>query len=95
MGGTATLRPLIVTWLFGLGSYGTIFGAVQIFQSLGAALFPLLGGMIFDASGSYQLAILLFSSLAAASGVLYLCLHPPVRAVTAPSGPNAGAGPRP
>ncbi|MBW1788948.1 MAG: MFS transporter, partial [Deltaproteobacteria bacterium] len=54
MGGTATLRPLIVTWLFGLGSYGAVFGATQIFQSMGSSLFPLVAGMIFDATGSYR-----------------------------------------
>jgi sugar phosphate permease len=79
MGGTATLRPLIVTWLFGLTSYGTIFGAMQVLQSLGSSLFPLLGGVIFDATGSYQWAFLLFALTAAASGVLYLLLPSPAR----------------
>jgi sugar phosphate permease len=74
MGGTATLRPLIVTWLFGLGSYGAIFGAMQVFQALGSSLFPLAGGIIFDATGSYQWAFLLFAAMAAVSGVLYILL---------------------
>jgi sugar phosphate permease len=77
MGGTATLRPLIVTWLFGLGSYGTIFGAIQVFQSLGSSLFPLLGGIIFDATGTYQWAFLLFAAMAVVSGMLYIFLPSP------------------
>ncbi len=77
MGGTATLRPLIVMWLFGLGSYGAIFGATQVFQSLGASLFPLLGGMIFDATGSYNWALVLFALSAALAGVLFLVLPKP------------------
>lgn len=80
MGGTATLRPLIVTWLFGLSSYGTIFGAIQIFQGMGSALFPLLGGLIFDTTGSYYLAFLLFISAAVVSGILYLFIPIPSRA---------------
>jgi MFS family permease len=77
MGGTATLRPLIVTWLFGLSSYGAIFGATQVFQSLGSSLFPLLAGLAFDATGSYDRALLLFALSAALAGVVYLFLSPP------------------
>jgi sugar phosphate permease len=77
MGGTATLRPLIVTWLFGIGSYGTIFGAMQVLQSIGPALFPLLGGLIFDATGNYQWAFILFMSTATISGFIYLLIPVP------------------
>lgn len=80
MGGTATLRPLIVTWLFGLSSYGTIFGAMQVLQSIGPALFPLLGGLIFDATGSYLWAFLLFMVSAAVSGFIYLIIPRPSKA---------------
>ncbi len=80
MGGTATLRPLIVTWLFGMSAYGTIFGVIQIFQAMGSALFPLFGGLIFDATGSYYWAFLFFILAAVASGVLYLLIPVPPRA---------------
>jgi len=78
MGGTATLRPLIVTWLFGMGSYGAIFGATQVFQSLGSSLFPLLAGMVFDATGSYDRALLLFALSASLAGILFLFMSPPL-----------------
>jgi sugar phosphate permease len=77
MGGTATLRPLIVTCLFGFGSYGAIFGATQIFQSAGSSLFPLVAGMIFDTTGSYHLVLLLFALTAALAGGIYLFLPTP------------------
>jgi sugar phosphate permease len=77
MGGAATLRPLIVTWLFGLGSYGTIFGGVQMFQAAGSALFPLLGGVIFDSTGSYHIAFVLFMLTAMLAGAIYLFIPGP------------------
>jgi cyanate permease len=36
--------------------YGTIFGLVHLSNGLGAALGPWLGGALYDALGSYQLA---------------------------------------
>ena len=38
---------------FGLASYGTIFGVINLSSMLGGAIGPLTAGMIFDANGSY------------------------------------------
>ena len=50
---------MIVSTTFGMASYGTIFGMLNLFQSLGGAAGPLLAGYIFDSSGSYFWAFIL------------------------------------
>jgi MFS family permease len=65
MGATVVLVPLLVAEVFGTGSFGTLFGAVNAVQGLGLAIGPLAAGIIFDTFGSYNIAF-------EASLVLYL-----------------------
>ena len=44
---------------FGVGSLGTIMGAIVVGFSLGAALGPYVGGLIFDVTASYHMAFLI------------------------------------
>lgn len=62
MGGAITLRPMIVGETFGTRSFGAIFGLMMFFATVGGAIGPLLAGMIYDSTRSYQLAILIFSA---------------------------------
>ena len=59
-GGQAPMASLIVADLFGLKAHGIIFGAINFIGAIGAAIGPLLVGYIFDKTGSYQSAFLLF-----------------------------------
>lgn len=63
---------------FGMRALGAIFGVILFSGTVGAAVGPILAGMLFDATGSYFWA---FATLAAMSGVaLALVLSLPRRA---------------
>ncbi len=63
-GGLFTLISPMIAELFGLGSHGVIFGAINFLAAAGGAIGPVAVGYIFDVTGSYQLGFIL---LAAAS----------------------------
>ena len=65
-GGRNALWPLALTESFGVRNIGTIFGWLNIPFMLGNAIGPVLGGYIFDTTGSYDL---LFGLSAAASAI--------------------------
>lgn len=65
-GGRNGLWPLALTESFGVKDIGTIFGWLNIPFMLGNAIGPVLGGYIFDTTGSYDL---LFGLSAAASAI--------------------------
>ena len=46
---------------FGVRSVGTIFGVLAIAAVVGGAVGPLLAGLIFDATGSYYPAFVVFA----------------------------------
>ena len=60
MGGNITVQPLIIGQLFGTASFGAIFGWVLLAGAVGSGLGPVLMGVIFDASGSYALGLIIF-----------------------------------
>ncbi len=62
-----SLQSPILADLFGLSSLGTIMGVVHAFGSIGLMLGPVVGGYIFDVSGSYQVASLISASVALVS----------------------------
>ena len=52
-GGVMPLYAILVREYFGARIMGTTFGAVGFASTLGMALGPLAGGLLYDASGSY------------------------------------------
>ena len=54
---------MLISTNFGLAAYGTIFGAVSLFQNLGMATGPLMAGYTYDTMNSYQLAFVIFLAL--------------------------------
>jgi len=58
-GGFGTSVSVLIGRSFGLGDIGKILGALEVGIFIGAAIGPLLGGMIFDASDSYRIAFLI------------------------------------
>lgn len=60
-GGGLVLAPLMIGECFGLKSLGTIFGVLAISAVIGGAIGPLLAGYIFDSTGSYYPAFVIFS----------------------------------
>ena len=66
------LQSPIMAQLFGLGSFGSIFGIALAFSSIGFITGPVVAGHIFDITGSYQVAFIIcaamtFISLASAA----------------------------
>ena len=59
-GGFATIIGPIVTDLFGIRSHGAIMGSSTLGGTVGGAIGPIVAGSIFDMTGSYQLAFVLF-----------------------------------
>ena len=57
-GGGIPLQPALVGTIFGLSSLGAVAGGVQSGTSAGGAIGSVLGGWIYDVTGSYHYAFL-------------------------------------
>jgi len=55
-GGFGASIPALIGETFGLGSIGVIVGFMDASHGVGTAAGPIIGGLIFDASGSYDVA---------------------------------------
>lgn len=60
MGGWLTMEPLVTGELFGMASFGTIFGWVLAAAAVGSSLGPIIMGAVFDATGSYYVGLVVF-----------------------------------
>jgi len=65
VGGWMPGMSLLTSTNFGLLAYGTIFGALNTFQSIGAALAPVFMGYIYDSRGTFALAFIIIAVLVA------------------------------
>jgi len=54
---------LLTSGSFGLKHYGSVFGVINLLLNIGTATGPLAGGMVFDATGTYRWAFILFAAL--------------------------------
>jgi sugar phosphate permease len=82
MGGLFVLEPLMIREYFGLDSFGTIYGGLWAFQTLGWAAGPYITGYIFDTTGSYNLAFtaFIFATLLATVLIMFV-RHPRLSAI--------------
>ncbi len=62
-GGFGTAMTVLIGETFSLEGIGKILGVLEIGIFIGAAIGPLLGGLIFDANGSYTLAFLIMAGI--------------------------------
>jgi MFS family permease len=77
-GGFFTVASPIVAELFGVGSHGVLFGIVVFGGTVGGAIGPVVAGLIFDATGSYQSVFMILAGVSAIGMVLTLFLRPAV-----------------
>jgi sugar phosphate permease len=70
--GGPMIEALLLTRAFGVAHFATILGAVVVVETLGQIISPTIAGAIFDRTGSYDAAILLFIGTYAASLVLFV-----------------------
>ncbi len=80
--GTATTAFFIMPFLlcssyYGRASLGSIYGVSKAVQVGGLALGPVIAGLVYDTTGSYQGAFLWFGLLAFASSLLILIARRP------------------
>jgi sugar phosphate permease len=73
-GTSNTLRAVLLREYFGRSRFGTIFGFVMGFLSLGSILGPYLAGWIFDNWQSYHYAWLIFTVVNVAALVLIITM---------------------
>jgi MFS family permease len=71
MGAFGTLFTLLIQDNFGLRSFGSITGISHASGAATMAIGPLIGGIVFDTTGSYSLAFIIVAALMA-TGVLAL-----------------------
>jgi sugar phosphate permease len=62
MGSIIMLQSLIIGECFGIPSFATVSGTIGFFSMPGAAFGPMIAGVIFDMSQSYQTAFIFFAS---------------------------------
>lgn len=70
-GGVAAATGALIGDVFGLARIGTIFGALEVSFGIGAAAGSIIGGLVFDATGSYFIAFLI-AALAMFSAALLI-----------------------
>lgn len=76
-GGLAPLISPMVAELFGLSSHGVIFGVITMFGGTpGMAVGPLLAGYIFDITGRYQLAFIIYAVILVIGLIITSLLRP-------------------
>jgi MFS family permease len=82
---TAPLTPAIASDLYGGPRFASIFGALHFMNSLGGAIGAWVAGRLFDATGSYALALPMAAAMALlAPGLLWVVA--PRRGNPAPPG---------
>lgn len=72
--GAMPLRAAIIREYFGARKFGTIYGIVAIFTTIGSAIGAPLAGWVFDTSGQYDPIWYIFAVLVALSTILMLII---------------------
>lgn len=71
------LHSLMISDLFGIRAFGAIYGATLLITMVGTAGGPWLASILFDWSGSYTIAFLLFGALDLIAAGVVACARPP------------------
>ena len=67
IGAWLPIMSMMVSRIFGTGSYGLFFGAVTMVETIGQAVGPLVAGLLFDRTGSYHSTFTLYIILTVCS----------------------------
>jgi MFS family permease len=63
VGAPLVLMPMVMAESLGLRRLGSVMGTTGMFATVGAAVGPVLAGHIFDVSGSYNAAFIVFAAM--------------------------------
>ena len=69
-GGLVALESPMTAELFGMKAHGAILGVVHFGATIGGAISAPLAGRIFDITGGYQSAVVVFAALSVAGIIL-------------------------
>ena len=86
---TAPLTVVFLGNIYGPNRLGTLTGTVSMIHQIMGGLGALVGGWIFDQTGSYNAAFILMLSLSLAATVLTLAVREPLRRHRIPLGATA------
>jgi len=76
-GATMPLRPALQADYFGTDNYGTIMGLMMLVSMVGGLASPIVAGWIFDVTGSYNMAWLIFAMITFPAVPFMLLAKPP------------------
>jgi sugar phosphate permease len=68
----ALAESLTLTRAFGLAHFATILGVVVVIETSGEILSPSLAGLIFDETGKYDLALVMYAATFSVSTLLFI-----------------------
>jgi len=66
------IESLLLTRAFGVKHFGTILGSVVVVETIGQILSPTVAGAIYDATGTYDLALLMFIGTFGTAAAVFL-----------------------
>lgn len=78
MGCLIMLQSLLVSDMFGLASFGEIYGATMLAATAGMAAGPWLSGYLYERFGSYEVAFVAFAAIALLAALLISLAHLPI-----------------
>lgn len=71
------IEPLLVSRTFGIAHFGSILGASGMVATSGQVLGPFIGGWLFDLTGNYDAAFLVYVGSFLAAAACYTLFAPP------------------
>jgi MFS family permease len=74
MGAESDAVPYLLTRYFGLERFAELYGYTWTIYAIAGGLGPLLAGTIFDQSGSYRIALLIFFAMVVGAGAIFAAL---------------------
>ncbi len=77
MGCVIMLQTLLVSDLFGMASFGEIYGATMLAATAGMAAAPWLSGYLYELFGSYEVAFVFFAAIAVLAAASVALARPP------------------
>ncbi len=85
-GGLTSLMPIMKANYFGPKSFGQVLGISGLVQMVGTVSGPFLAGLIYDLTGSYGLAFLIFAIAGLVAMMIFLISRRPSKRPSAPLG---------
>jgi MFS family permease len=83
MGNIFMLQPLLVAEYFGVGSFASVLGSLQLVTQLASGLGPVAVGIAFERLGGYPLPLAGLSCLAVSAALVLVRVRPPPVSATA------------